>query len=65
METKEVTGVKEFWEVTRWTNKKVTDWVNSNFDCDCREAVFAALLWIGDTFDMNEELGIETERIGG
>jgi hypothetical protein len=39
--------------------------VNSNFDCDCREAVFAALLWIGDTFDMNEELGIETERIGG
>ncbi len=47
-------------------NHDVTRWVESNFSGAARESVYAALIWVSDTWpEMKDKLGIVTEKVGG
>jgi hypothetical protein len=44
----------------KWTNQAVKDYVNLSFSGSEREAVYAALIWVGDNWPtMKASLGIE------
>jgi hypothetical protein len=46
-------------------SKEVSDWINSRFDGDAREAAYETIRWVGGTFRMDDKLGIVTEVVGG
>lgn len=66
---KDKLAIKTIVELHRWTDEKVVDWVNTNFDDAAKDIVYVTLLWVADNWpEMRKKLGIKTyttEDMGG